>query len=150
MMPKLPDDKGIFSGRISQEKLAALVPDIASRTVMCCGPNSYMEDTARFAKNLGVCAENIIFMERFGDEPMCVDEAQQLTMTIRHPLKQINIPVGMTLLTAMEENSVPVLAACRAGVCGSCKTRIVKGDYEVTSTSTLTADEIAQGYVFSL
>ena len=61
-------------------------------------------------------------MERFGDEPMCVDEAQQLTMTIRHPLKQINIPVGMTLLTAMEENSVPVLAACRAGVCGSCKT----------------------------
>ena len=28
------------------------------------------------------------------------------------------------------------------------KTRIVKGDYEVTSTSTLTADEI-QGYVLA-
>ena len=31
-----------------------------------------MEDTGRFARNLGVPAENI--MERFGDEPVCVDE----------------------------------------------------------------------------
>ena len=52
---------------------------------------------------------------------MCVDEAQQLTMTIRHPLKQINVPVGMTLLTAMKKTVFLVLAACRAGVCGSCK-----------------------------
>ncbi len=148
MMPKLPDNKGLFSGRISQEKLAALVPDIASRIVMCCGPNSYMEDTGRFARNLGVPAENI-FMERFGDEPVCVDENEQLTMTIRHPLSQIKVPVGVTLLSAMEENKVPVFAACRAGVCGSCKTRIASGDYDVSSTSTLTPEEIAQGYVLA-
>lgn len=148
MMSKLPDNKGLFSGRISQEKLAALVPDIASRTVMCCGPNSYMEDTGRFARNLGVPAENI-FMERFGDEPVCVDDNEQLTMTIRHPLSQIKVPVGVSLLSAMEDNSVPVFAACRAGVCGSCKTRIISGDYDVTSTSTLTPEEIAQGYVLA-
>lgn len=148
LMPKLPEDGGLLSGRISQEKLAALVPDIASCTVMCCGPNSYMEDTGQFVKNLGVPSENI-FMERFGDEPACVDNNKQLTMTIRHSLSKIKVPVGVTLLSAMEDNNVPVLAACRAGVCGSCKTRILSGDYEVTSTSTLTEKEIAQGYVLA-
>lgn len=148
LMSKFPEDNSLFSGRISQEKIATLVPDIASRTVMCCGPNTYMEDTRRFAINLGVPAKNI-FIERFGDEPVCVDENEQLTMTIRHPLSQIKVPVGVTLLSAMEDHKVPVFAACRAGVCGSCKTRIVSGDYDVTSTSTLTAEEIAQGYVLA-
>jgi NADH oxidoreductase Hcr len=34
-------------------------------------------------------------------------------------------------------------------VCGSCKTRILEGDYTTTSSMTLTAAEIAQGYVLA-
>nr|HCI8820785.1 2Fe-2S iron-sulfur cluster binding domain-containing protein [Klebsiella quasipneumoniae] len=43
----------------------------------------------------------------------------------------------------------PVTVACRAGVCGCCKTRVVSGEYSVTSTMTLTEDEIADGYVLA-
>ena len=41
------------------------------------------------------------------------------------------------------------IVACRAGVCGCCKTRVVSGEYSVTSTMTLTEDEIADGYVLA-
>lgn len=34
-------------------------------------------------------------------------------------------------------------------MCGSCKTRILEGDYTTTSTMTLSEEEIAQGYVLA-
>ncbi|EHG2878487.1 2Fe-2S iron-sulfur cluster binding domain-containing protein [Salmonella enterica] len=50
---------------------------------------------------------------------------------------------------ALESNKVPVAAACRAGVCGCCKTKVVSGDYTVSSTMTLSEAEIAEGYVLA-
>ena len=50
---------------------------------------------------------------------------------------------------ALESNNVPVVAACRAGVCGCCKTKVVSGEYTVSSTMTLTDAEIAEGYVLA-
>ncbi len=90
-----------------------------------------------------------LFMERFGPEPEAEAGEQMVTMTIQSPLRQVKVPVGMTLLAAMEANSVPVMAACRAGVCGSCKTRVRSGEYTTTSTMTLTLEEIEQGYVLA-
>ncbi|MFA1139828.1 2Fe-2S iron-sulfur cluster-binding protein, partial [Klebsiella pneumoniae] len=51
--------------------------------------------------------------------------------------------------SALESNKVPVTVACRAGVCGCCKTKVVSGKYSVTSTMTLTDAEIADGYVLA-
>ncbi|RBZ15221.1 2Fe-2S iron-sulfur cluster-binding protein, partial [Klebsiella pneumoniae] len=56
---------------------------------------------------------------------------------------------GTALLAALESNKVPVTVACRAGVCGCCKTKVVSGKYSVTSTMTLTDAEIADGYVLA-
>ena len=64
------------------------------------------------------------------------------------PLEKIAECPG-TLLEALESNNVPVAAACRAGVCGCCKTKVISGEYTVTSTMTLTEAEIAEGYVLA-
>ncbi len=53
------------------------------------------------------------------------------------------------MLAAMENSYIPVMAACRAGVCGNCKTRVIRGAYTTGSTMTLTANEIANGYVLA-
>ena len=63
--------------------------------------------------------------------------------------REFYAPVGTTLLEAMESNKVPVNVACRAGVCGCCKTKVVSGEYSVTSTMTLTDAEVAEGYVLA-
>ncbi|KOQ97552.1 2Fe-2S iron-sulfur cluster-binding protein, partial [Pluralibacter gergoviae] len=65
------------------------------------------------------------------------------------PAAEFYAPVGTTLLEALESNKIAVNAACRAGVCGCCKTRVLSGEYSVTSTLTLSEQEIADGYVLA-
>ncbi len=87
--------------------------------------------------------------EQFHTPTAQADATEGLTLRAARPLREFRVPVGSTLLAAMEANALPVNAACRAGVCGSCKTRILEGDYITTSTMTLSAEEIAQGYVLA-
>lgn len=148
IMAEDPDNGGIAEGRLTQEKLLALVPDIHSRVVMTCGPVPYMKNAQQFAKELGVPAAHF-FMERFSLEPEVIESEDVLTLKIRHRLADFKVPVGTSLLSALEQNKQPVIAACRAGVCGSCKTKVLSGNYTTSSTMTLTAEEIASGYVLA-
>lgn len=148
IMAETPDNGELAQGRLSEEKLKTLVPDIAARVVMTCGPVPYMKNAQQFAANLGVPAEHF-FMERFSTEPELIDNEDVLTLKIRQRLVDFKVPVGISLLSALEQNKQPVIAACRAGVCGSCKTKVLSGNYTTTSTMTLTEAEIAEGYVLA-
>lgn len=140
---------GLLAGRLTLERLQTLAPDIAGRTVMTCGPAPYMAQVERFCRQCGVPATRF-FKEQFHVVDGGPDEdGDRLTLTLSHPLQKLRVPVGVSLLTALENNAVPVRAACRAGVCGSCKTRILSGDYHTSSTTTLTPEEIARGYVLA-
>lgn len=140
---------GYLNGRINAEVLRQTVPDLINRTVMTCGPAPYMAQVEQLCLQLGVPAARF-HKEQF-HTPAATDGEQSEGLTLRtaRPLREFRVPVGSTLLAAMETHALPVNAACRAGVCGSCKTRILEGDYTTTSSMTLTAAEIAQGYVLA-
>ncbi len=135
---------GFLAGRLTQEILRS-VPDLAARTIMTCGPAPYMDQVEKDVKALGVTQ---FFNEKFFT-PVAEAATSGLTFTKLQPAKTFYGPVGTTLLEAFESNKVPVNAACRAGVCGSCKTKVMSGKYSVTSTMTLTPQEIAEGYVLA-
>jgi len=134
---------GFVAGRLSRELLAQ-VPDIAQRTVMICGPAPYMVLAQQDVTALGATR---VFKEQFFTPLAKVESG--LRFTTLHPARTFFGRVGSTLLEALESNNVPVAAACRAGVCGCCKTRVVEGEYSVTSSMTLTEAEIADGYVLA-
>lgn len=135
---------GMVSGRLSRELLAG-VADIADYTVMTCGPAPYMDFVENTVRELGVTR---FWREQFF-VPKAATASGSLTFTKLQPAREFHAPVGVSLLEAMESNNVPVVAACRAGVCGCCKTRVVSGEYTTTSTMTLTEQEIADGYVLA-
>ena len=144
-------EDGFIAGRISPDMLAELVPDIADYTVLTCGPESYMKDLQVMTESLGVPKERFFFEQFHSSAENClVDSSKRLTLSITNPVPQtFSVPVGMTLLAALEENKQPIIAACRSGSCGSCKTKVISGDYETTSQVGLTEQEIAQGYVLA-
>ncbi|EKT65136.1 NADH oxidoreductase [Providencia burhodogranariea] len=148
IMAEIPDNGEVAEGRLTQEKLMTLVPDISSRIVMACGPVPYMKDAQQFVADLGVPKEHF-FMEHFSLEPEAIESEDVLTLKISHRLANFKVPIGTSLLSALEQNKQQVVAACRAGVCGSCKTQILSGNYTTTSTMTLTAEEISAGYVLA-
>jgi NADH oxidoreductase Hcr len=135
---------GFVAGRLSQSVLQS-VPDLAARTVMTCGPAPYMEWVEENVKALGVTR---FYKEKFFT-PVAQAATSGLKFTKLQPAKEFYAPVGTTLLDALESNKVAVNAACRAGVCGSCKTRVVSGEYRVSSTMTLSEEEQKQGYVLA-
>ena len=51
--------------------------------------------------------------------------------------------------TQLAQGYIPLGNGCRAGVCGCCKTKVVSGEYTVTSTMTLSDAEVAEGYVLA-
>ena len=108
-------------------------------------PAPYMDLVEREVKALGVTR---FFKEQFFT-PVAEAVTSGLKFTKLQPAKEFYAPVGTTLLDALESNKVPVTVACRAGVCGCCKTKVVSGDYTVSSTMTLTDAEIAEGYVLA-
>ena len=59
-----------------------------------------------------------------------------------------DVPTLDTLLDAAERGGIAVASLCRAGVCGTCRTRVINGDVDCTST-TLDAHERAEGFVLA-
>ncbi|MCU5775317.1 NADH oxidoreductase [Erwiniaceae bacterium BAC15a-03b] len=139
---------GQIAGRLSQDLLQNQVTDIRACRVMICGPAPWMTLVENWLSALGVAPQDII-QERFQLQEAPVSADRQLTLTRLTPLENYRVAVGSTLLAAMELHRLPVTVACRAGVCGSCKTRIVAGKYTTSSSMTLSTEEVAQGYVLA-
>ena len=143
--------EGFESGRINQEMLKKAVPDIADCTVMTCGPQAYMDVLKDIVISLGV-PESRFFTEAFFDTALAgeISADEKTTLTINGISKiTAEVPVGMTLLAALEAQEQPVVSGCRTGLCGLCKTKVTGGEYEVVKTGDLTEQEIAQGYVLA-
>ncbi|SUT94855.1 NADH oxidoreductase [Actinobacillus lignieresii] len=143
--------EGFASGRISAEIIKNAVPNVSDYTVMTCGPEAYMAALKNIVLELGV-SEDRFFTEAFFNTALAgeISSDKKTTLTI-NAAKQIKaeVPVGMTLLAALEAQEQPVVSGCRTGLCGLCKTKVTGGTYEVVGTGDLTEEEIAQGYVLA-
>jgi NADH oxidoreductase Hcr len=137
-------------GRLDQEWLAKLCPDIAEHTVYLCGPTLFMQDMETNALALGVAAE------QFHQESFTPIEASNNADS--NGVVQFEVPAfgvatevaqGSTLADVLEENGVPIIIACRSGMCGSCKCKVTKGEVSRTSTETLTEEDMANGYTLA-
>ncbi|WP_351074544.1 hybrid-cluster NAD(P)-dependent oxidoreductase [Shewanella sp. CAL98-MNA-CIBAN-0140] len=145
---------GCESGRLSLQTLVKLVPDYQQRTVFVCGPEPYMAAV----KLMLEAAE--FDMSQFNQESFGASSAMGLKAAMEsNPSteqfmlsigdKQIPLTGNQTLLDGIESAKLPIIAACRSGVCGACKCQVVSGTTESSSKMALTAEEIAAGFVLA-
>jgi NADH oxidoreductase Hcr len=143
---------GFPTGRLSQEWLLSLCPDIATRSVFTCGPNAFMQDVEQYALALGVDM-SMFYQESFGQklESEASDNGAAASHRLTVPGFAIDteIDAGATLANTLEEVGLPIIVACRSGICGSCKCRVISGEFERHSRETLTDDELELGYVLA-
>ena len=139
-------------GRLDQEWLNTLCPDLTERTVYLCGPNVFMQDMKTNVENLG------LDMAHFFQESFTPIEAEVSNIEGDSGVVQFEVPAfgvskeidkGATLADVLEDSGVPIIIACRSGICGSCKCKVTKGEVSRTSTETLTEEELAQGYTLA-
>ncbi|WP_434355309.1 hybrid-cluster NAD(P)-dependent oxidoreductase [Parasalinivibrio latis] len=143
------DNQDVLEGRVSKEYLDAMCPDWLERTVYLCGPNGFMKAVKSIALDAG------FKMSEFHSESFTPEEAHNCTGESK---LKVSVPgygieqdanSGTSLLEALESGGLPIIAACRSGVCGSCKCQVTQGSVTRTSEATLTEEEIANGYVLA-
>ncbi|WP_394209501.1 2Fe-2S iron-sulfur cluster-binding protein [Enterovibrio calviensis] len=151
-------------GRLSQAWLTTLVPDLHSRSVYLCGPVAFMADVRSYLE-----AEHVD-MTHFHEEsfipslhkPMPNHAPENVSEEAIRDLAgsgvRVHIPafgqtveaqLGATLADVLEDAGLPIIVACRSGICGSCKCKVTSGNTQSTSFETLSAEDIEQGYVLA-
>ena len=148
------------AGPLDRALFATLLPDLAGHTIFCCGPQAYMDAMRAFAEQRADAGN--FDMDYFHSESFAAANAvhavathaeatdgQGYTLSAPAFGKSAALHAGQNLLEAIEGAGLPIVGACRSGVCGSCKCRIVEGQVESTSSATLSADEISSGVVLA-
>lgn len=151
----LPGDR-LVAGRLQAELLAELTAGLADYQIYLCGPSGYIDAVhglladPRYA---GVA----LYEERFSAAaptpnaaaPSAEQADANFALSVPAFGTDSTIAADETLLDALEREGLPIIGACRAGVCGSCKCKVEAGSVESSSTLALTAEQVAEGYVLA-
>ncbi|GLS82675.1 hybrid-cluster NAD(P)-dependent oxidoreductase [Paraferrimonas haliotis] len=138
-------------GLLDQALFEQLVPSLERKAVFTCGPAPFMALLEHCLQHRNFDM-SLFHQESFGSVPAAPE--QPLNSEAVHSVsvpsfnKSTEVTQGTTVLEAAEDIEIPILAACRSGVCGSCKCK-VKGSVTSTSQVGLSAEEIEQGFVLA-
>ena len=159
-------DIDLFTGRIDAEKCEALFRcwiDLKSvDTVFICGPEPMMLAIASTLRAHGLRDEQIKFELFASSQPgrarRKVESADsdgrhatcEATVILDGTTRNFSFPKqGQSLLEAALENRMDAPYACRAGVCSTCRAKVLEGDVEMETNHALEDYEVEQGYVLT-
>ncbi|MBO9198515.1 2Fe-2S iron-sulfur cluster binding domain-containing protein [Rhizobium sp. 16-449-1b] len=141
-----------LTGRITPEFMRLAVPDIANRTVMCCGPAPFMAAARSISSELGVSAGNYIeesFDAAVIDEPgLPIEEAAAAKVwqvEFQKQNRKIEVKSEQTVLSSAKKAGVRLPSSCSNGVCGTCKSKLVSGSVEMNHNGGIRQREIDAG-----
>ncbi len=155
----------IFTGLVDQEKCKQLFAhwiDIENvDTAFICGPEPMMLAIAAALRQHGLDDTQIKFelfasaqpgrLKRKAKESDSTSSANQTSasITLDGATQTITIPKDRTILDAALENAMDAPYACRAGVCSTCRCRVLEGEVEMAANHALEDYEVEKGYVLS-
>ena len=156
----------LFQGRIDSKKCSALLESLVRidrvETTFLCGPQPMMLGIASALKSHGVPDSRIKFELFKSDQPGRVRQRQagvseavsasrkvHVTATIDGTVHSFELNRGMPLLEGMIENSLDPPFACKAGVCSTCKCKLLDGEVEMTANHALEDYEVERGYILA-
>jgi ring-1,2-phenylacetyl-CoA epoxidase subunit PaaE len=155
----------LFNGMLDRAKcdeiLDTLVDPADVAAFFVCGPGPMMDAAEEALKARGIAADKI-HLERFtAGRPSAALEAQMQALTLE--------AAGLTMLVTLDgrkrrvafdaaagnildsarASGLPAPFACKAGVCATCRARVVSGEVEMAARYGLTDEEVAAGYVLT-
>ena len=124
-----------------------------------CGPGPMMDAAEAALLDHGVTREKI-HIERFtAGRPSAAaaaalqklqEEAVGLTLSVTLDGRTRKVEFdGRNILDSAREAGLPAPFACKAGVCATCRAKVVRGKVEMAARYGLTDEEVAAGYVLT-
>ncbi|MBN3859620.1 hybrid-cluster NAD(P)-dependent oxidoreductase [Neisseriaceae bacterium PsAf] len=110
--------------RFSTGLLEAYFGSIHDYSIYVCGPDGFMQIVKKDLQESGFDTSHY-FQELFKSEnlsPICdyeIKEPSLVTVKVPDFNFEQEVPVGFVLVDVLEKGGVPIITACRSGICGS-------------------------------
>lgn len=153
-----------LTGRVNEKMLAACVPDVPERVIYLCGPCAFMTETKQYLQNLDLPAGQLL-CESFNVNTSQVSGQAKLqhysvgrpsrNQTGNHRVrfaksgKTIIADGAITLLELAEKSGIAIGHECRAGNCGECMVKCLKGNIEMTGQAEIDDIDRKKGWVYA-
>jgi len=155
----------LFTGLVTEEKCAELFQswiDIKNIDMaFICGPEPMMLGIAAALRSAGLDDAQIKFELFASSQPgrakrkavskNAASDAQQAkaSITLDGSTQTIDMPKDLSILDAALENKMDAPYACKAGVCSTCRCKVLEGEVEMVANHALEDYEVEKGYVLS-
>jgi ring-1,2-phenylacetyl-CoA epoxidase subunit PaaE len=154
----------LFSGRLDREKCDALfsrwVDVKGADLAFICGPEPMMLAVADRLKAHGM-AESAIKFELFSSPRAArakkivraageaVAGAAAASITLDGATREVAIAAGQSVLEAALAASIDAPFACKAGVCSTCRAKLLEGEVDMEANYALEDYEVERGYILT-
>lgn len=155
----------LFNGRLDAAKCALLldgiIPADQIAAFFICGPGPMMDAVEKSLLDRGVAREKVL-LERFtADRPDAARTAAtavlaaeaagaKVTLVLDGRRRSISFdPALGNILENARAAGMPAPYACKAGVCATCRAKLVSGKVEMGANYGLTEAEVAAGYILT-
>ena len=163
VLSREPRDVELFSGRLDADRLrrilTALIPVADVDGFWLCGPFAMIESARDVLRELGVPAEKVHRELFFVDDvpPPPVEHAEagidgpssRVALTLDGRTTELSLPRDRPVLDSAQEVRADLPYACKGGVCGTCRAKVVTGEVDMRRNYALEDDELAEGYVLT-
>lgn len=157
-------DIDLFTGLVTEDKCAELFAHWIEidkiDTAFICGPEPMMLGIAAALRTAGLAEDQIKFELFASGQPgrakrkatsRTGGEAQmtEVSITLDGATQTVRTGRDLSILEAGLENAMDVPFACKAGVCSTCRCKVVEGEVEMIANHALEDYEVERGYVLS-
>ncbi|GGM21039.1 1,2-phenylacetyl-CoA epoxidase subunit PaaE [Promicromonospora citrea] len=162
VLSREPRDVDLFSGRLDgarlRELLRRVVPVADVDHVWLCGPLGMIDEARAALTEAGVPADRVHRELFWVDEPppalrrpdrVVEGETSQVTVVLDGRATTSAVPRDERLLDAAQRVRADLPFACRGGVCGTCRARVVEGEVDMVRNYALEPQEVADGFVLT-
>lgn len=163
VLSREPREAELFSGRLDAERLRLLLPLLLAPADVdhwwLCGPFGMVTDAQAVLAELGVADERV-HQELFYVEDTPPPLAQHVEPGIQGPSSEVTVvldgrsttvtlPRDVTVLEGAQRVRPDLPFACKGGVCGTCRARVVSGEVRMRRNFALDKSELAAGFVLT-
>lgn len=161
VMSREPQEIELLNGRLDGDRVRELAGHLfdpkAVREFFVCGPGTMIETIGETLRSLGVDGQRI-HSEHFAVSAPAAPVAKadptagvtQVAVTMDGRRRSFSMRTGEdTILDAADRAGIDLPFSCKAGVCSTCRTKLVRGEVKLTENYALEDWEIQQGFILA-
>jgi ferredoxin-NADP reductase len=101
--------------RMSKQLLDTLITDLNASVIYACGPAQFVAHARGLAQNA-----KGFHGEAFSMVQIAANSNERVNIQLTKSNRKISIPVGQSILTALEAEGLKPASGCRMGICNTC------------------------------